>query len=483
MTTSTQTNLIGGAWVDASEMTRFVTRDPATGEALEEYGASSAVDVDAAVDAARLAFPMWRREPAPARGRLLHRVAQELEAARDELARTMTLEMGKVLAESLGEVDATIASCRFMAGEGLRALGEVLPSASANRTILTVREPVGVVACITPWNFPIALAAYKIFAALVSGNCVVWKPAPNISGSALLFTQALLRAGTPAGVVNLLSGGEIDAGRRLSTHPGVDAVAFTGSTAVGIEIAEACARTLTPVSLELGGKNAIIVLEDADLDLAASGIMQSAFATSGQRCTAASRVIVQRSVREPLLAELLRRTEQLKLGHGTDSTVNLGPLATPVQLHRVAALVTAAVQAGAEVLSGGSRSALADYPNGSFYAPTFLGGVRATDMIALTEVFGPVVAVIDVDDYEQAVAANNSTDYGLSSAIYTQSLHYAHRAATDLQSGVVYVNSGTSAAESGVPFGGMRWSGDGHREVSVQAFDVMTELKSVYMSF
>ena len=476
-------NLIGGTWRLSNSRSLFETRDPATGEVLAQYGVSTAADVDDAVDAALKAFPSWRREPAPARGKLLHRIADEVEAVKADLARTMTREMGKVHSESIGEIDATIASCRFMAGEGLRALGQVLPSSSTNRTIMTVREPVGVVACITPWNFPIALAAYKVFAALISGNCVVWKPSPNISGSARLFTEALVKAGTPAGVVNLLSGGGIEAGRQLSTHPGVDAVAFTGSTAVGIEIAEACARSLTPVSLELGGKNAIIVLEDADLAQAANGIMQSAFATSGQRCTAASRLIVQRSVREPLLAELLRRCDQMQLGHGLDPAVNLGPLATSAQLDRVASLVTDAVHAGAEILCGGARVRVAEYPKGSFYPPTLLGGIKETDTIARTEVFGPVVAVIDVDDYEQAVVANNNTDYGLSSAIYTRSLHFAHRAASDLASGVVYVNSGTSAAESGVPFGGMRLSGNGHREVSTHAFDVMTELKSVYMSF
>jgi acyl-CoA reductase-like NAD-dependent aldehyde dehydrogenase len=370
-----------------------------------------------------------------------------------------------------------------MAGEGSRALGEVLPSASSSRIIFTVREPVGVVACITPWNFPIALAAYKIFAALISGNCVVWKPAPNVSGSARIFAEALMRAELPSGVINLLSGGQIEAGQRLSTHPGVDAVAFTGSTFVGLQIAQACAQTLTPVSLELGGKNAIIVLEDADLDAAASGIMQSAFATSGQRCTAASRVIVQRSVREPLLAELLRRVAKLKLGHGLDESVNLGPIALPIQLERVASLVKAAVDAGADILCGGSTSALAEFPNGNFFPPTILGDIVESDAIARTEVFGPVACLIDVDDYEHAVIANNNTEYGLSSAIYTRSLHFAQSAANDLKSGVVYVNSGTSAAESAVPFGGMRLSGNGHREVSTHGFEVMTELKSVYMNF
>jgi acyl-CoA reductase-like NAD-dependent aldehyde dehydrogenase len=476
-------NLIGGRWQPGRGPEVVTTRDPATGEALAEYAVSTAQDVDDAVAAAGQAFLDWRRVPAPARGKLLYHVAEELAVVKDELARTMTREMGKLLAETTGELDATLANCRLMAGEGSRALGQVLPAGSESRSIHTLRVPVGVVACITPWNYPISLAAYKIFAALVSGNTVVWKPAANVSGSAALFVAALERAGIPAGVVNLLAGGEVEAGRRLCSHPGVGAVAFTGSTEVGIDIAKVCAETLIPVSLELGGKNAVIVLEDADLQAAATGIMQSGFATSGQRCTAASRVIVQRSVSEPLAAELARRSSRLTLGHGLDPAVNVGPLASDGQLKHVTEMVDAAVEAGATVVAGGRPAELADYPAGMFYLPTILTGVQADDPIAQAEVFGPVVAVIEVDSYEEAVEVNNSTRYGLSSAIYTQSLHYAQRAMTDLDSGLVYVNSGTSAAEDGVPFGGTRLSGNGQREVSAHAFQAMTELKSVYVNF
>jgi alpha-ketoglutaric semialdehyde dehydrogenase len=459
------------------------TCDPATGEILARYGLSTAADVDRAVVGAAEAFKRWQREPAPVRGALLFRIATELEDVKAELARLMTLEMGKLLAETTGEIDAAIANCRYMAGEASRAVGEVLQSGSPTRSIMTVRVPVGVVGCITPWNYPISLAAYKIFAALVSGNCVVWKPAPNVSGSAKLFTAALERAGTPAGVVNLLSGGQVEAGQRLSSHPDVDAVAFTGSTTVGIEIAEASAGTLTPVSLELGGKNAVIVLEDADLDAAVDGIIHSAFATSGQRCTATSRVIVQTSVRDRLVKDLVRRAGSLRLGHGLDADVDLGPLATEAQLDRLSSLVTAAVDAGATLLCGGKRANVSAYPAGNFYEPTFLADVSAGDAIAQTELFGPVVAIMEADSFEEAVEANNSTAYGLSSAIYTRSLHFAQRAAYELDSGVVYVNSGTSAAEGGVPFGGTRLSGNGHREVSAKALDAFTELKSIYMNF
>jgi aldehyde dehydrogenase (NAD+) len=483
VTEADTTNLIGGCWRRGSGSGTYDTRDPATGEVLHRYTVSSTRDVDDAVAAAAEAFGTWRLQPAPARGMLLHRIADELAEVRTQLAHEMTREMGKVLRESLGEVDVAIGSCRFMAGEGLRAFGEVLPSSMTDRDIITMRSPVGVVACITPWNFPVSLAAYKISAAIASGNTVVWKPAPNTSGSARIFTEALVRAGMPAGLVSLLSAGEVEVGRHLSTHPDVAAVTFTGSTSVGLQVAESCSRTLTPVSLELGGKNAAIVLADADMDAAVAGIIQSAFATSGQRCTATSRVIVDRSVGQQLTAMLVQRCADLRLGSGLDDAADMGPIASSAQLNKIAALVDQAVGSGAEVLCGGAPAVVDGLPQGMFYPPTVLAGVRPDDEIAQTEVFGPVVAVIEVDGYEEAVAANNQTQYGLSSAIFTRDLGYAHRAMRDLASGVVYVNSGTSAAELGVPFGGTRLSGNGHREVSTDAFDVMTELKSVYVKF
>lgn len=477
------TNLVGGRWRRAGGTDTYETRDPATGKVLHRYTVSSTGDVDDAVAAAAVAYEAWRRQPAQARGSLLHRIADELEAVKEELAHEMTREMGKVLRESQGEVDVAIGSCRFMAGEGLRAFGKVLPSSMSDRDIITMRSPVGVVACITPWNFPVTLAAYKISAAIASGNTVVWKPAPNISGSAKIFTEALVRAGMPPGLVNLLSAGEVEVGRRLTTHPDVAAVTFTGSTSVGLEVAEACSRTLTPVSLELGGKNGAIVLPDADLDVAVAGIIQSAFATSGQRCTSTSRVIVDRSVSQQLTAMLVQRCADLKIGSGLDNTADMGPIASSGQLTKIARLVDQAVESGAEVLCGGTPAVVDGLPHGLFYPPTVLAGVRPDDEIAQIEVFGPVVVVIEVDGYEEAVAVNNQTQYGLSSAIFTRDLGYAHRAMRDLDSGVIYVNSGTSAAELGVPFGGTRLSGNGHREVSTDAFDVMTELKSVYVKF
>jgi len=476
-------NYINGSWVAPTGSTVQTNINPATGAILEESASSSARDVADAIRSARVAFDQWQRVPDAQRGELLYRAADELRADRQGLAECMTREMGKVIAESLGEVDVVVAHALFMAGEGRRALGEVLPSARPNRNITTRRHPRGVVACITPWNFPLVLAAYKIFAALISGNTVVWKPAPNVSQCARLFVAALERAGLPAGVCNLITAGGIEAGQALVEHPDVAVVAFTGSTPVGKSIAETCARRLAPTLLELGGKNAIIVMDDANLDDAVAGIMQSGFATSGQRCTAASRIIVQSGVEAELVQRLESHVHALTIGDGLDPAVTFGPLALGAQVDRVAGMVSHAVASGAHLVAGGERVADGANAAGSFYAPTLLTNVSASDEIAQQEVFGPVLSVIRVADLDEAIAANNATAFGLSSAIYTEQLSAALRASDELESGLVYVNSGTSAAEIGVPFGGVKDSGNGHAEVSRHALDVMTYLKATYLSF
>jgi aldehyde dehydrogenase (NAD+) len=472
-------NYINGTWVAPTGVVTHRNYNPATGELIEESALSTVHDVNTAVQSAQRAFFHWGKVPDGQRGDVLFRLADEICADRMQLAQAMTTEMGKVLSESLGEVDVVIAHALFMAGEGKRALGEVLPSSRTNRIITTRRHPRGVVACITPWNFPIVLAAYKIFAALISGNTVVWKPAPNVSKSARLFVAALERAGLPDGACNLICSGGVDVGEALVAHPDIAVVAFTGSTPVGRSIAQTCAGRFAPTLLELGGKNAIIVMEDADLDDAASGIMQSGFATSGQRCTAASRIIVHSSIEQQLLSILGDRISGLAIGNGLEQGTTFGPLALESQLERIDGMVSRAISAGAELVTGGIRLSGAGY----FYAPTLLTGISGHDEIAQNEVFGPVLSVIKVADLDEAIAVNNSTEFGLSSAIYTQSLTNAFRASDECQSGLVYVNSGTSAAEIGVPFGGVKNSGNGHAEVSRHALDVMTYIKATYMSF
>ena len=476
-------NYMNGTWVASTGNAVQRNINPATGVLVEESATSSGSDVDRAVQSALLAFPAWRQVPDAQRGDMLFRIADELRASRESLAETMTQEMGKLVGESLGEMDVVVAHALYMAGEGRRALGEVLPSDRPNRNISTRRHPRGVVACITPWNFPLVLAAYKIFAALVSGNTVVWKPAPNVSQSARLFITTLERAGLPAGVCNLITAGGIEAGQALVEHPDVAVVAFTGSTAVGKAIAETCARRLAPTLLELGGKNAIIVMDDANLDDAVAGIMQSGFATSGQRCTAASRIIAHSTIEAELVHRLEAAMATLTLGDGLDPETTFGPLALGAQVERVADMVSRAVAGGATLVAGGIRATEGSAAAGNFFLPTLLTDVTAADDIAQQEVFGPVLSVIRVANLYEAIAANNATDFGLSSAIYTQNLSAALRASDELESGLVYVNSGTSAAELGVPFGGVKDSGNGHAEVSRHALDVMTYLRATYLSF
>lgn len=443
---------------------------------MGSYRLSGEKEVHEAVTAANVAFQLWRRLPAPQRAEILYKVADLLTSRKEGIAQVMTMEMGKVLAESRGELDATIAACKYMAGEGRRMFGETIPTSSNERMAMTIREPIGVVGCITPWNFPIALAAYKIFAALVAGNTVVWKPASNVALSATCFTEVFAEAGLPPGVLNLVLGSGRMAGERLVEHPDVKVISFTGSTEVGIGLAEKGSRTLKRISLELGGKNAVIVLADADLDKAATGIVKAAFTTTGQRCTAASRVIAEESIREELERRIVAMTEKLVVGNGLEQGVEIGPLATKSQLATVEGYVEMAKSDGAKVLTGGRRLGREGY----FYAPTVITGVSRNDRIAREEIFGPILAVLSAQSFEEAVEINNDTDYGLSSAIYTNSLHFANRAMRELESGLVYINSGTSSSEIGAPFGGMKMSGNGHREVSHHAFEVMTEWKTIY---
>ncbi|MFT9846780.1 aldehyde dehydrogenase family protein [Aneurinibacillus sp. REN35] len=480
---TTAKNYINGTWKDAGSTGTLQSMNPATGEVIGTCVMSGEQDVAEAVQGAKEAYAVWRRVPAPERADYLWKVADILQERKNELATMMTLEMGKVYAESLGEVEAVIASCKYMAGEGRRMFGETIPTSSPERMAMTVREPLGVVACITPWNFPVALAAYKIFAALVSGNTIVWKPASNVSLSAKLFTEVFASANLPAGVLNVVFGSGSTVGHVLVQHQDVKVIAFTGSTEVGMKLAESGSRSLKRISLELGGKNAVIVLADADLSAAAVGIVKAAFTTTGQRCTAASRVIVEESVRAELEKRIVALTEQLRIGNGLEEGIDIGPLANAAQMNTVKEYVEIAKEEGGHILTGGYALQTEEHRKGFYYAPTVITNVRQEHRIAREEIFGPVLAIISAQNFDEAVAFNNDTEYGLSSAIYTSSLHYANRAARELESGLVYINNGTSNAETGMAFGGMKLSGNGHREVSYHAFDVMTEWKTVYTNY
>ncbi|HLI70101.1 MAG TPA: aldehyde dehydrogenase family protein, partial [Ktedonobacteraceae bacterium] len=457
--------------------------NPATGELLGSFPLSGAEEANAAVAAARKAFETWRLVPAPKRGEILFRAGELLKQRKEDLAHTMTMEMGKILKETRGDVQEGIDMAFYMGGEGRRLFGYSVPVELPNKSGLAMRDPVGVVACITPWNFPIAIPTWKMFPALVAGNTIVFKPASDTPHSALRLVEILYEAGVPEGVVNIVFGPGSTVGEALLHHPDVAVVSFTGSTEMGRHVAIEGAQTLKRVSLEMGGKNAVIVLDDADLDLAVEGILWSAYGTSGQRCTACSRVIVHKAVRRQLLDRLVPRIEQLRLGNGLDESVDMGPIINASQLEKIHSYIAIGKAEGATLLTGGSIANEGELARGTFYRPTLFADVTPNMRLAQEEIFGPVLSVIEADSFEEAIAINNATKYGLSSAIYTQNIHNVERAKRDLTTGIIYINSGTTGAEIQFPFGGTRGTGNGHREAGLAGLDVFTEWKVVYTDY
>lgn len=476
-------NYIGGRWIPASSGESFQSVNPANGEVIGTVPRSGPEDVEAAVKAAAEAFPAWRAVPAPRRGEILFRVGELLLRRKEELAQLVTREMGKVIAEGRGDVQEAIDMTFYMAGEGRRLMGYTTPSELPNKFAMTVREPVGVVAAITPWNFPIAIPSWKIVPALIAGNAVVFKPASDTPLLACRFVELFEEAGLPAGVLNLVTGPGALAGAALIGHPQVAVVSFTGSTAAGRDVSMAAARAMKRVSLEMGGKNAIIVMDDADLGLAVDGIIWSAFGTAGQRCTAASRVIVHRAVHDELRDRLVARAKKLRLGDGLDPSTDVGPIVNASQLQKVQSYVDVGIQEGARLLTGGRICKEGPCSQGFFYEPTIFDAVQPTMRIAQEEIFGPVLALISVESLEQAIAVNNGTQYGLSSSIYTRDVNRAFEASRDLTTGLVYVNAGTIGAEIHLPFGGTRGTGNGHREAGATALDIFTEWKTIFVDY
>jgi aldehyde dehydrogenase (NAD+) len=458
----------------------FESIAPATGEVLGSFPRSSAADVDGAVAKAKAAFDDWRLMPAPERGNILFRFAELLRAHKEELTDLMTREMGKVKAEAGGDVQEAIDMSYYMGGEGRRLFGQTTPSELRDKFMMSVRMPVGVVGAITPWNFPIAIPAWKLCPALVCGNTVVLKPAEDTPLLADRFVQLLAEAGVPDGVVNVVHGFGEEAGEALVRHPDVPVITFTGSRETGIAVTKAAADKLKHVHLELGGKNAIIVMDDADVDLAVEGIVWSAFGTTGQRCTAASRVIVHRAVYDELQAKLVVAAERLRLGPGWEDETDVGPLINRAALDKVHSYTEIGKGEGARLLTGGET---AENGGGFYYRPTVFGDAEPGMRIAQEEIFGPTTALIPVDSFEEAVAAANSVRYGLSSSIFTRDVNRAFRAMRDLQTGITYVNAGTTGAEVHLPFGGTKETGNGHREAGQAALDVFTEWKSIYVDY
>jgi alpha-ketoglutaric semialdehyde dehydrogenase len=476
-------NYIGGEWVDAASGDTFESTSPADGEVLGVFPRSGAEDVDRAVAAAKDAYEDWRLVPAPKRGEILFHFAQLLVESKDELTELMTHEMGKVRAEAGGDVQEAIDMSYYMGGEGRRLFGQTTPSELRDKFQMSVRMPIGVIGVITPWNFPIAIPSWKIAPALVAGNTVVFKPATDTPALGQRFVELLDEAGVPKGVVNVVHGGGGAVGERLVAHPDVRVISLTGSRETGVKVLQAAAEGLKHVHLELGGKNAIIVMEDADLDLALDGILWSAFGTSGQRCTAASRVIVHESLYDALAKGIVERAQAMRLGPGWEDETDVGPVINKSALEKIHSYVEIGQDEGAELLTGGEIAAEGDLAKGFYYRPTIFGRVQPEMRIAQEEIFGPVLSLISVQDEAEAVRVSNGVRYGLSSSIFTRDVNRAFRAMRDLEAGITYVNAGTIGAEVHLPFGGTKDTGNGHREAGQAALDVFTEWKSVYVDY
>lgn len=477
-------NFIAGEWRAARSGRTFENRNPAdTDDLIGLFAESGPEDVADAVAAARAAFPAWRALPAPKRGEILYRAAEILVRHKDEFSRDMTREMGKVLAETGGDVQEAIDMTYYMAGEGRRQFGQTTPSEMRDKFQMSVRQPVGIAGLITPWNFPMAIPSWKMMPALILGNTVVIKPATETPLSVVNLLEALIEAGLPKGVVNMVTGHGPDAGEPLMRHKDVGIVSFTGSTHIGRKVSEACAPDFKHCHLEMGGKNVIMVMDDARLDLAVDGAVWGGFGTTGQRCTAASRVVVHKRVYKEFVERFVARVQALKVGNGLERGVEMGPCISAKQLATVERYVEIAKAEGAKLLCGGQRLSTGVHAKGYFHAPTVFGDCDPKMRVSCEEIFGPVVAVIPVDSFDQAIEVANGVEYGLSAAIYTQDVNNAFRAMRDMYTGICYVNAPTIGAETHLPFGGTKNTGNGHREACVQALDVFSEWKSLYIDF
>ncbi|MBZ5629984.1 MAG: aldehyde dehydrogenase family protein [Acidobacteriia bacterium] len=477
-------NLIDGDWVEATTGETFENINPAdTRDVVGVFQKSGKADVEAAVEAARRAFEKWRLVPAPRRAEIIYRAAQMLIERKEDYARDMTREMGKVLKETRGDVQEAIDTGFYMAGEGRRMFGATVPSELPNKFAMAVRHPVGVCAMITPWNFPMAIPSWKLFPAIVAGNCCVIKPAQDTPLSVFNFVQTLLDAGVPKGVVNIVSGFGSRIGAPLTEHPEIRAVSLTGSSDVGRIVGESCARSFKRCSLELGGKNPMIVLDDANLELALEGGLWGGFGTTGQRCTATSRIIVQKGVYHEFVGEFVERARKLKVGNGLDETVEMGPAINKAQLETDLSYIEIGKSEGAKLLCGGHRLDSGPYQYGWFLEPTVFSDVDPKMRIAQEEIFGPVVSIIPCDHLEHAIEIANGVPYGLSSAIYTRDVNRAFKAMRDLFAGITYINAPTIGAEVHLPFGGTKATGNGHREGGFGAIEFYTEWKSVYVDY
>jgi acyl-CoA reductase-like NAD-dependent aldehyde dehydrogenase len=478
------TNYINGQWVPAASGRTFENVNPADrGDLIGYFPKSGPEDVDAAIAAAQNAHKPWKNTPPPKRGEILYRAATLLQENKEKFAEAMTREMGKVLDETRGDVQEAIDAAYYNAGEGRRLFGPTVPSEMPNKFAMAVRQPIGVCGMITPWNFPMAISSWKLLPAVVCGNTCVIKPAQDTPLSTFNLVRALSDAGLPKGVINIVTGFGADVGTPLAEHPDVRAISLTGSSAVGRIVGGIAAQSFKHCSLELGGKNPMIVLDDANLDLAIEGGLWGAFGTTGQRCTATSRMIVQKGVYGEFVDRLIERAKKLKVGNGLDETVQMGPAINQKQLETDLSYVEIGKDEGAKLVCGGNRLNKGEYQYGWFMEPTVFTDVDPKMRIAQEEIFGPVVSIIPCDGLEDAIQIANGIEYGLSSALYTKDVNKAFSAIRDLYAGITYINAPTIGAEVHLPFGGTKATGNGHREGGIGAIDFYTEWKSVYVDY
>ena len=481
---TTYTNYIDGEWRPSTSGQTFENRNPAnTDDLIGIFQKSTRADVEAAISAAARAYERWRLVPAPKRAEILFRAAQLIVERKENLSRDMTREMGKVLSETRGDVQEAIDMTFYMAGEGRRMFGQTVPSELPNKFAMSVRQPLGVASIITPWNFPMAIPSWKIIPALVCGNTVVFKPASQTPLSALNFVKVLEDAGIPRGVVNMVTGDGDEVGTPLTTDAQVRVVSFTGSTHVGRIVNQAAAPGFKKVHLEMGGKNVIIIMDDADLELAVDGCIWGGFGTTGQQCTAASRVVVHEHVYRSFLDQFVARAKSLVVGDGLEPDTQMGPSNSENQLQTVMEYVQIGRDEGARLATGGRRLEQGEFGRGYFHEPTIFADVHPHMRIAREEIFGPVVSVIPCKSLNEAIDIGNSVEYGLSASIYTQNINQAFAAMRDLYTGIFYVNAPTIGAEVHLPFGGTKNTGNGHREAGTAALDVFSEWKSIYIDF
>jgi alpha-ketoglutaric semialdehyde dehydrogenase len=477
-------NFIGGEWVDAVSGRTSENRNPADqNDLIGTFPSSDAEDVERAVASAKQGFERWRRTPAPLRGDVLRRVGDLLSERKEEIARAMTREMGKVLAETRGDVQEGIDTAYYAATEGRRLFGHTVPSELRDKWAMSYRRPIGVAGLITPFNFPLAIPTWKTFPALLCGNSVIIKPAADVPHTVTLLVETLLDAGLPPDVIQLVHGSGSKVGNAMVDHPGIPIMSFTGSTEVGSQIGEVCGRMHKRLSLEMGGKNAQIVMPDADMDLALEGVLWGAFGTTGQRCTATSRLLLHDDIHDELLDRLVERTAKLRLGNGLEDGVDVGPLINQAALDNTSRYVEIARAEGDEVVIGGGRATGNGLDDGFFFQPTILRGVRPGSRLACEEVFAPVLSVIRFSDLDEAIRINNEVEFGLSSAIYTSDVRASFRAMVELDNGITYVNAPTIGAEAHLPFGGVKKTGNGHREGGWEVYEFFSETKVCYVDY